>query len=587
MPENGTLTRRMLRVTEEISAELNYEYSREGVYAELKKLLAAQSDRPAHQVRLCAMLQANGIACESGRENAYYLEAVKAHWAQLPPRDEIAGKIMVSLLRRYGDYPAPADYMKRIVDRLCHEADGWQGDSLRLRILRQFVCYGDCLTQSGYKSEGFLKKWAKAHTGAKPADARQLANALTDAVFSVLELTGFEGYTEAERAAMPEKKRAAIVDQAKKEKRPAGKYGLLKLADDLAAGRFRPEGATRRGLYLFAIVFEMTYYYGAPNTIWRRETDVEKNLFQDYYANNVARFLEDEYGAANLGGYDLDPSGIGINYKNFADVIYLYCIAHHKKPDGTRYTPAEKLCRAAQMMAAVQAAEPLPAGEAEKTTAYYRHALLAGDASPETVFAWEEPAFLQWLRENYPCQTAQNGRVVNPFSLREESASARDAYRALLQRLRRQAGEGGIALPGQTPEEGEAVLMQGLSFVDAGAFGLENTRQTPKQLGELYPGVAADELPRLERLLCRVDGFLSVEPDAAEPKNVTRTNLIAACYVLYQMEEFDEAKSFAEIYADFAALAGSYLEQAGYLPISDKNLLDLLVVFSCYAYHEM
>ena len=51
---------------------------------------------------------------------------------------------------------------------------------------------------------------------------------------------------------------------------------MLKLADDLSDGKFRSGGATRKGLYLFAMVYGMTYCPGGENSgeLFDYETDI-------------------------------------------------------------------------------------------------------------------------------------------------------------------------------------------------------------------------------------------------------------------------------------------------------------------------
>lgn len=74
------------------------------------------------------------------------------------------------------------------------------------------------------------------------------------------------------------------------------------------------------------MVYGMTYYSGFGSERKDFKSDLEINLFRDYYTNNLIRFISDSY-KENLNEYELDPSGQGINYKNFAEMIYLYYIS--------------------------------------------------------------------------------------------------------------------------------------------------------------------------------------------------------------------------------------------------------------------
>lgn len=61
--------------------------------------------------------------------------------------------MLLALFAVYKEYPLPEDYMKRIVDRLCGAEDGWENDTLRLRILKQFIKYGNYLSDAGYSGK--------------------------------------------------------------------------------------------------------------------------------------------------------------------------------------------------------------------------------------------------------------------------------------------------------------------------------------------------------------------------------------------------------------------------------------------------
>ena len=141
----------------------------------------------------------------------------------------------------------------------------------------------------------------KKKTGKKPKESDVLSE-LDDGIFEFLE------------------------SASKSQKKPDGKYGLIKTADDLASGKFRMGGATKKSLYLFAMVFDMTYYTGSDVERFDPSTDVEYNLFKKYYTNNLMRFITEAY-QKNLSEYEIDPSGQGINYKNFAEMVYLYYIS--------------------------------------------------------------------------------------------------------------------------------------------------------------------------------------------------------------------------------------------------------------------
>lgn len=120
---------------------------------------------------------------------------------------------------------------------------------------------------------------------------------------------------------------------------------LLALCTDLAAGNLRVNGTTRKQLYYFAFLFEMTFspaYESADP-----ERDLESNLFHDYYNDNLLRVLSaDAPASADANPIEPMPTGEGINYKNYAEVLYLYYLYHTELYD----LPADRLNAAEDMI---------------------------------------------------------------------------------------------------------------------------------------------------------------------------------------------------------------------------------------------
>ena len=295
----STITRELENALYELEKEFQSLYTKEDFNRQLVRLHMAgmTSARPSALSRLYSMLRQAWIPFERGREDAYYEELVKN--AALPGFAELDEKIMQSLYEKFLTYPKPEDYMKRIVDRLEDPKDKWSEDSLRLRILKRFIVYGDYLSAAGKNGKKVIQAYVKKKKGIKKEPSvQEVIEGLDDGVFKELKTA------------------------TKAQKKPDGKFGLLKTADDLAAGKFREGGATKKDLYLFAMVYNMTYYTGRPDETIDYERDLEKNLFSDYYTNNLMRFVTEAYKENKLSEFERDPSGQGVNYKNFAEMVY-------------------------------------------------------------------------------------------------------------------------------------------------------------------------------------------------------------------------------------------------------------------------
>lgn len=96
-----------------------------------------------------------------------------------------------------------------------------------------------------------------------------------------------------------------------------GRYTLLNIADTLAEAKFSAQGKTKEYIYIFAVAFGMTSSF-AENDKTNKETDIQQNLFIDYYNDNIVNRTREMF----IYGY-------GINYKNYAEVTFLWVIAQN------------------------------------------------------------------------------------------------------------------------------------------------------------------------------------------------------------------------------------------------------------------
>lgn len=385
--EIRTITRRMKTIRNNIFQGM---LTREDFEAKLARLKAANlSQRPTICALLCEMFRALKIDCKEGQEDSYYEQLVET--SEFPAFRDIESRIMETMFANFDQYPTPEEYMLRIVNRLSDPMDEWKEDTLRLRILKQFVKYGGCgvyyreakneqgeliLDEDGkvtqekvtvYGGESYLKTWTKKKTGHSVKNIDDILDNLDDSVFHVLS-------------------------EATKSQKKA-KYAILKLADDLAQGKFKSGGATKKDLYLFAMVYDMTYYCGnsESDSIIDYDSDIEKNLFEDYYSNNLMRFITEAY-SGNLSAYELDPSGMGINYKNFAEMVYIYFIYKD-------YTPVEKISRATDMIERLEKASSVKKSVSTETQYFV-------NLFTEEILEKSEEEFELFILQNYDCKTS-------------------------------------------------------------------------------------------------------------------------------------------------------------------------------------
>lgn len=831
MMKNGTITRAMAEVFDDLGEEFGAMYVAGDFRRKVAQLMTAKSERRQILGELYTMFDECGIPYQQNQGNSYYQKLVDT--VELPHFTDVEDRILWALFQRHRAFLSPSQYMERIVNRLEDPADGWQNDTLRLRILKRFIKYGNYLSDMTEVRRGkngketavpkaggrtVIEDYVHQKTGMKPDVETVLAN-LDDGVFARLEQisadarrTGEQkiaaavnvfvaigsercekaltpgqaailldgqkmkrvetdlarsrreeaqrafaktwqsalesethgpaladllgGYAEAKKAARgkknvkipaslaakrreeQEKARQALVDyaagqlgltlteeqmtlilsarkwkamqeelaqstgapdfdsqwdamlsavtdapradtlevllrwndrQLSQEKDVAiamdavrkardyaheirqtatamdGPVGLLRMVDDLASGMFREGGVTRRSLYLFAMVYDMTFYTGAANAI-RRDTDVEKNLFQDYYSNSMMRYLSESF-REKRSETELDPAGQGINYKNFAEMCYLYYIS---QPGLTAVKKIQGATRMIQRLRESQRGAARPE-QADQGTAYFKGRVFRTPGVKhlfvEDLLAQTPAEFEAFLAEHYDCNT-QRGYAMGVLDLETEQNTAFENYQEILERLKEVLRESGLE-PGEELE----VCSYGLCFADLGAYkkdGFADGGADEGQLASFQELVEAFQRRHGERtrqqtdtaeyeafmeLLLGVNRILgrtvservSYQSVAEErtaqshhvikalsvtsPRRMTRSSMIVAYYYYYnaQREEkrAEELRSFRAFYQDFTEELNDYLVDSNYLPMSSKNIFDVLVAFSAFAYYSI
>ena len=581
----GTLsiTRRMKMMRSDIYKSM---LSRRDFEIKLAKLRETNdSQQPTICAAICGMFNEIGVMCENGRDYSYYEELIRN--TDLPSFEDIELRIMETMFENFEQYPTPEVYMSRIVKRLSNPSDGWNEDSIRLQILKRFIKYCDCLSfqaESGkvhvYGGDAYLKKYAKEKKGSPIKKDENFLEYIDEGAFKVLS--------------------SATKAQLKSD----GTYGILKLADDLAQGKFKAGGATKRDLYMFAIAFMMTYSANSdPSALETEEivdynSDIEKNLFNDYYANNLMRFITAAYDG-NLSAFELDPSGQGINYKNFAEMVYIYFISK----DCEKYTPSEKLKKATEMIERLKQTKKSSPFD-DNTTCFYKTLFT------EEILALSETEFESFISENYDCDVEfededKNGKMYKgkkgALQLQTSQNTAFDKYNEIIKKMEHGDSEVSSLL--------RENCNYGLWFVDVSM--IEKTSRNV--LRDFSEGKDPDKIDRFIKLLYGINMFLGqlfIESESSvteeqehtdpskrmikkmsieKPEDLTRTALITAFYYWYnqRFEQSGTDKNLFDVFNDYTDSTiglNYYLEAAGYQPINDKNIFDLAVIFSSYAY---
>ncbi len=558
----GLITRRLGAVQVDLKRKFQNLYCRkdfEDVIAELYSV-GQKSGRDSILARLFDMFNASCIEFKPGMDNEYYEELVKN--STLPDFYDLEKEVLSFLFSKHRAYPTPEEYMQRIVDNLSKDSE-YRGEPLRLVILKRFIEYGNYLNDAGFGGKGVIAKYVKEKTKHTPT-VDEILKTLDDGIFSGLE----------------------TADKA--QKKPKGKYGLLKLCDDLAGGKFRTGGSTKKGLYLFAMAFNMTYCPSSNSSLYNPETDIEKNLFRDYYCNNLMRFITDSYKGKHCE-YDMNPTGQGINYKNFAEMIYIYYIA-------SNHTPQEKIALSSSMIERVEKAKSSNANATEKNsgdTLYFRRLYT------EDILEKDEKSFEKFILDNYNFEELGSSAEISSITVSAQQETAYRNYLKIINELNCELEEAGTTLEG---------CNYGLWFTDVAQF----KKSGYESIKSLNPDADNDTIEDFLELLLAVNDYLgytvnekaSTGDGASEwtklsggrtkalyiesAKDITRTAILVAYYYYYNIQKENsgsaKGKSFEDVFADFASGVDKYLEASFFQKLSTKNIFDMMVVFSSYAY---
>ena len=336
---------------------------------------------------------------------------------------------------------------------------------------------------------------------------------------------------------------------------------LLAFADELAAGVFRPNGITKTYLYYYAFLFGLSF--SREEMPVSGEYDLEKQLFHGYYAENTLQTLLREQVLAPQTAKRLSTSfedankvlSRGINYKNFAEMCYLYCLVN---PPAAGATAGEALDAAENM---IESCCDLAASSKKLTprTAPTDHTRTRTYRDKVSAFLSRTP----WEAKKY---------LVESYVIRQDRRGA------------------GILAAGDTNTAFE--LCANMRDIT------KKERQLMAAAAELMERLLLQEHSddplycTLVRALCSrfspSEGFLAGYLERRiDTHRITRSEFLILCamHFLYSDEaEITRGTTLADILDNFCYCAEELLLEAGYQPPDAENLFDACVMFFVLLY---
>ena len=579
--ETMHFTRAMQKKQDDFIAKIDKMVTADNIKEKINELKeAADSRKPSTAAELRKMLKECGINNLAYETSYVYYEKIvndERNKNFFMDSDDINVEILKIMFENFGDYPSSSDYMLRIVNSLSDPNDHWENDTLRLRILKQFIKYTNCLTYyimentekpeqvMVYNGIGHIKKHIK--NKCKGADTKELykyADYVDDSIFDCLN---DERTTEVKL-------------------KYDGTYGIIKLADDLAKGNFKSQGSTRRDLYMFAIAYNMTYSADPDNIIER--SDIDRKLFKDYFTSTLMRFITDQDEKSNPDFGNI-PTGQGINYKNFAEMIYLYYISKDLEP-------VEKLRRANEMIKRIKV---ITQNQENSKQPVSRSTTMYIDSFNDKLMNMSEDDFEDTIFSNYDCSTKTDNSYVNPFHVQHFQKKAIKIYQDLINEIKKAVKKINInnaiesrntaANGNGTDSNGSDKYNDDDAFKDC-IYGLwyKDKFETIREI--LANNCRSDNPEKIERyinFLKNLDYLMSAElkvpkNEKEQYSNITRTDIVKAFYYYY-ITNCSKNKSLKEVFNDFKAL-NTRMEELNFQDINPKNIFDIAVIFSAYAY---
>lgn len=537
------LTRRMTSVVEGLKDKYATLYNTKDFYGKIKYLNVCTSDEIGSvQMNLIRMFKKCGVDnVKIGQTPSYYADVLKS--SNIPTPREMTHNVYQSFLQEFMEnpYPMPEEYIERIVNSKI--APEWKGDTLRLKILKKFIRDAAALNVAGYKSL-YIKQFVKEKTKKKNISSGDMIDDLDDSIFDVLKNANHQ--------------------QARKN----GKYGLLKIAEDLAYGRFGNANVAREEIYLFAIVFELVYFTGDSEELVTEDEktrDIEKVMFGDFYVNNIMRYISSGHEFMKDGGEQQNPTGKGINYKNYMEAIFLYFLRRWDLSIADKLKGVYKMAREVYTEFKEKSiSERIQNRDTENRTQYY-HTVFK-----ENVLETEEK-FKEFLISKYDCSMPPETTPV--FSIEAEQNTAKKEYEMLLE----EASD--FKVCDEDYVKWNLAIFADEIDVDRIKKIQEDRRKT------LIDFESIDTKTKFDILLYEVNRDIGKKKSQSEldRKIISRADILRLFYQMYiTMHDEEPNISFPEVYDDFSKMANQHLEAALLRPINGRDLYDLILIYSAY-----
>ena len=475
-----------------------------------------------------------------------------------PSQEALERLLYERLSALYMYFPGTKVFIERLTDRL-GDPDLAEG-SVRLRILKQFLCYIRKSVYSIKKIRGIIEQQ-----------------------FSEKEREEFSKLKKEE-----EKRRFwaqhakeiifdSLTDPARFGLKPDD-VRLLAISDNFARGRILNQGGTRRAIYEFGIVFGMNAY-SQSDPRYDASLDIEKNLFFDYQINGYVDLLRERNEKAGADTANEELTTEGINYKNYAEILYLYTLNHPTLPREDRIKVAQDMIKACSPKTGVTAESDTASEDTSEETRIFR-SYTYSELLTDPGYSLSPEELVQHIRGHYP--VTEINRSISPLMQAAEQNSARRAYLHLCEQMDEE-----LVLYDREWDELDYTL---------GIFEGTGTEEDPSE----YPFPEELRMILLElnnelrhfanRRQDIVRGYREVRNRAGEirqEKTILRRLDFLILYYEYfiAIHEDDNEEGILmleDVYRSFADHLNPLFAKSRYVEISSKSMPDVLLILFAY-----
>lgn len=356
---------------------------------------------------------------------------------QLPKKAELEKCFIDLVYEIYTEIPRSGNYIERVVRNM---TDEWEQDSVRVAIVKQFYKYTDY--EKGpverylrsFLSKEELKAYKKMDQEEKDCFMLERINdSLIDESYDVKALKLFTNKIKKKSLQLDDETREtveaftkklydndleliddlnhyvgqdlseviqAIYNDLNKKLKDFDKdfsnrkFKLFEMADDLVNGRFKSNNKSKFNMYYFALAFGLHYYTKDESDVKNKKDDLVKNLFYDYYNEDVLNYV---LGEKNDGSVEKMPLGIGPSFKNYRELLFLYF-------SRSSLTPREKIKKVdyyRDIINKYRGDRKTQEQEMEKKTVVFR------EKFENTLLNEDEETFVDTLKKNYVTHSNQ------------------------------------------------------------------------------------------------------------------------------------------------------------------------------------